>query len=421
MAPFDVVLQLGKFLGYMVYLLVGVAFGAVLEMSGFGDSRKLSAQFYFRDMTVLKVMFTAIVVAMALIFAFSSLGWLEFNRLYVNPTYLLPGIIGGFIMGFGFIIGGFCPGTSMVAVATMKLDGIFFFLGLLTGVFFFGESVSLFVNFHNSNYLGRFILPELFGVSTGLVVFLVVLMALAMFYWAEIAEAFFGRKIPFKKIKKLPDNRAKIFASAGLVFLALFVMFSGQPTAGDKWERLAQTEAVKLQNREVYIHPAELLEAMNDPTLYTRLLDFRTETDYNLFHLENARRVTFDQLQQDIDFFKEMINLPDNTVVVAISNDEAGAARAYKLLRGLGVLNVYILEGGINNWLHFFPPDPTFARELETAPPAGQEKLAYLFSRAVGENVRAANPGIETIKENNIEFNRKIKVQKKKLLSGGCG
>ena len=421
MAPFDVVSQLGKFLGYMVYLLVGVAFGAVLEMSGFGDSRKLSAQFYFRDMTVLKVMFTAIVVAMALIFAFSSLGWLEFGRLYVNPTYVLPGIVGGFIMGFGFIIGGFCPGTSMVAVATLKLDGIFFFLGLLTGVFFFGETVFLFVNFHNSNYLGRFILPELFGVGTGLVVFLVVLMALAMFYWAEIAEAFFGRKIPFKKIKKLPDNRAKIFASAGLVFLALFVMFSGQPTAGDKWERLAQKEAKKLQDREVYIHPAELLEAMNDPTLYTRLVDFRTETDYNLFHLENARRVTFDQLSQDIDFFKEMINLPDNTVVVAISNDEAGATRAYKLLRGLGVLNVYILEGGINNWLHFFPVGTTFARELETALPAGQEKLAYLFSHAVGENVWAANPGPETIKENRIEFNRKIKVQKKKLLSGGCG
>ena len=124
-----------------------MGFGAVLEMSGFGDSRKLAAQFYFKEMTVLKVMFTGIIVACVLIFLSSSLGLLNYDRIWVNPTYLWPEIVGGLIMGVGFIIGGFCPGTSLVAAATLKLDGIFFVLGGLFGVWAFGESVGSFEDF----------------------------------------------------------------------------------------------------------------------------------------------------------------------------------------------------------------------------------------------------------------------------------
>jgi hypothetical protein len=92
---------------YLVYLLIGFAFGYVLEMAGFGTSRKLANQFYFRDMTVLKVMFGAIITAMLLLFSATALGLLDYNLIWVNPTYLWPGIVGGLIMGFGFIIGGF--------------------------------------------------------------------------------------------------------------------------------------------------------------------------------------------------------------------------------------------------------------------------------------------------------------------------
>jgi hypothetical protein len=107
MAPFE----LGGFLGgvgvYLVYLLIGIGFGATLEMAGFADSRRLAAQFYFKDLTVLKVMFTAIVVAMVLVFLASALQLLDYNLIWVNPTFLIPGIVGGLIMGVGFIIGGY--------------------------------------------------------------------------------------------------------------------------------------------------------------------------------------------------------------------------------------------------------------------------------------------------------------------------
>ena len=70
MAPFplNLVELLGKYGAYVVFLLIGFGFGFVLESSGFGNSKKLAAQFYFRDLTVLKVMFGAIITAMVGIF-----------------------------------------------------------------------------------------------------------------------------------------------------------------------------------------------------------------------------------------------------------------------------------------------------------------------------------------------------------------
>ncbi len=423
MAPFDVIASLGKFLGYLVFLLVGLGFGAALEMSGFGDSRKLAAQFYLKDMTVLKVMFTAIIVAMTLIFGASAIGILDFNRIFVTETYLLPGIIGGLIMGVGFIVGGFCPGTSIVALATFKIDGFFFAGGVAFGVFLFGESVSIFQGFHNSTFMGRYILPEWLGLPTGVVVLLVVFMALMMFYGAELSERFFGAKIPWKEIKKGPENRTKMVASALLVFVAMVVMFAGQPTAMEKWQQIEAQEMPKLTNRDVYIHPGEVLEIMNDHMLYSTLLDVRNETDFNLFHLENARRVTFDKVH-DMTFIKDLVNAPNNTVVVLMSNDEADATEMYKLLRGLGVLNIYILEGGINRWLEVFPlhHQVAEAKPAIKSKTAKSESLNYTFTKAIGASTHEANPGTSTdLAKRGITFTKKVKIQKKKVMSGGCG
>ena len=194
--PLPLTEVLGHYGSYVVYLLIGMSFGFVLELAGFGNSRKLAAQFYFQDMTVLKVMFGAIIVAMVLIFFSTAVGLLDYNLLWVNPTYLWPGIVGGLIMGAGFIIGGFCPGTSLVAAATLKKDGIFFVLGVMFGIFLFGETIDRFAIFWNSSYMGRFTLPELFGLPTGVVVVGVVVMALVMFWGAEKLEQRFGDTDP---------------------------------------------------------------------------------------------------------------------------------------------------------------------------------------------------------------------------------
>ena len=87
--------------------VVGIGFGFFLEKAGFGSARKLSAQFYFRDFAVLKVMFTAIVVAGLGFWWLVRLGLLDLNYTYINPTFYIPQIVGGLILGVGFVIGGY--------------------------------------------------------------------------------------------------------------------------------------------------------------------------------------------------------------------------------------------------------------------------------------------------------------------------
>ncbi len=181
MAPLDLTAMFGVTGSYLVYIGIGFCFGFILESSGFGDSRRLAAQFYFSELRVLKVMFTAIMVAMLLVFWAAALGLLDYEELMVKETWLWPGIVGGLIMGVGFILGGYCPGTSLVSAATLKIDGMFFLLGLIVGVIAFGETVGYIYEFWNSGYMGRFTLPELLGLETGVVVLLVVCMAIAMF------------------------------------------------------------------------------------------------------------------------------------------------------------------------------------------------------------------------------------------------
>ncbi|MEN8762801.1 MAG: YeeE/YedE thiosulfate transporter family protein [Thiogranum sp.] len=194
MAPYDLVASFGVTGSYLVYLAIGFAFGFILESSGFGDSRRLAGQFYFSELAVVKVMFTAIVVAMILVFWSTALGLLDYNEIWVPPTYLWPGIAGGVIMGIGFILGGYCPGTSLVSVVTLKIDGMFFLLGIIAGVIFFGETVSFINTFWNSGYLGFFTLPELLHVETGVVVVLVVCLALAMFLgFGWLRSAIYGK------------------------------------------------------------------------------------------------------------------------------------------------------------------------------------------------------------------------------------
>lgn len=168
--------------------VIGIAFGIALERGGFGQATILASQFYFTNMRVLKVMFTAIVTAMLGIYYLSVIGFLDLSLIYLTQTNVLPMAIGGLVAGIGFVIGGYCPGTSMVAVATGKIDAVVYVLGMIFGVFVFGEMFPTVESFFNSTAMGSITLPQYFKMSYGLIVFLVVVMALAAFAAAEWGE-----------------------------------------------------------------------------------------------------------------------------------------------------------------------------------------------------------------------------------------
>lgn len=405
--PLPLTEMFGHYGAYVVYFIIGISFGAVLEMAGFGNSNKLAAQFYFKDMTVIKVMFGAIVVAMVLVFGATAIGLLDYNLLWVNPTYLWPGIVGGLIMGAGFIIGGFCPGTSLVAMATLKKDGIFFVLGVLAGIFVFGETIDNFAVFWNSSYMGRFTLPELFGLPTGVVVVAVVLMALVVFWGSEKLEQHFGGKDP----SKAPKWR---YAAAGtLVAGAFAVMLIGQPTIADRWASIADEKNIVLDERQVQIHPGELLDSLHDTQLKVIMLDVRDEVDYNLFHILDSKHVPIDELPAMIE---ELHLEPANALFVAISNDEEKATEAWKILQAESVPNAYVLEGGVNNWLATFGEDD-LTKNFNVG--AGNDELCYIFDSAVGSRYAAAEPDPHA---HELEYMPKIVMELKRApTSGGCG
>jgi rhodanese-related sulfurtransferase len=407
--PLPLVDLLGQYGSFFIYLLVGVAFGATLEMAGFGNSKKLAAQFYLKDLTVFKVMFTAIIVACVLIFLSSSIGLLDYNLIWVPPTYLWPGIAGGLIMGVGFIVGGFCPGTSLVAMATGKVDGAFFILGALTGIFLFGETISSYAVFFESSYMGRFTLPELFGVSYGVVVVAVVVMALFMFWGGEKVEAAMGGETATKA------PRWAVPAGGGLVALAVLTLVLGQPSNADRWEMIEAEQLALLDGREVQVSPAELLSVIHDSRIKTVMLDVRDERHYNQFHIHGARRLAQDELIGTAR--DELMFEGANTVFVAMGNDESAATEAWKMLKAESLPNVYILEGGVNNWIRTYGKEDFVQENLLRN--RDNDQPAFRFDAALGARHPAAEPNPYA---HEVEFEPKVKLELKRApTSGGCG
>ncbi len=169
----------------MIAVAIGIAFGWFLERAGLGNARKLAGQFYLSDLTVFKVMFSAIVTAMLGAFWLARLGVIDLANVYVPETYLLPQLAGGLLFGAGFVIAGLCPGTSCVAAATGRGDGALVVAGMWCGVLVTGLAFAPLRDFYESSARGALTLPRALGVPYGMVVCAVVAMALAAFAAAE--------------------------------------------------------------------------------------------------------------------------------------------------------------------------------------------------------------------------------------------
>ena len=165
--PLSSTIEFSQASSLAIALLLGVGFGFCLERAGFGSARKLTAVFYLHDMAVVKVMFTAIVTAMVGLFALSALGLLDLAELYVEPTNLAAQAIGGLVFGAGFMIGGYCPGTSIAAIATGRKDGIMFALGMLAGVTAYAELTPGIETWIAETAQGEMTLPSLTGIGMG--------------------------------------------------------------------------------------------------------------------------------------------------------------------------------------------------------------------------------------------------------------
>jgi rhodanese-related sulfurtransferase len=228
-----------------------------------------------------------------------------------------------------------------------------------------------------------------------------------MFWGGEQLERIFGGSDP----KAAP--RWRYAAAAGTVVLAYGVLAIGQPTAADLWARIADQKEAELAERQVQVHPGEVLDLTYDSAVRVELLDVRTETDYNYFHIIDAQHVPLTEVDEVVP---DLQAKPDNTVFVVMSNDELAATEAWKTLISHSVPNVYILGGGVNTWVDTFDAQ---ALRAESAASVEDDTLDHLFDAALGSRHPAAKPNPHAYE---LEYEPKVELQiQRGPIGSGCG
>ncbi len=337
-------------LGLVFAVFSGFGFGFVLERAGFGRAQKLVGQFYGYDMSVFKVMFSAVVTAMLVIVVASVLGLTDFKLIAdhaTSSTLLLPMFAGGMLLGMGFIMSGYCPGTSYVAMASGKIDGLFTVIGTMIGLVIWSELEwrPAIAKFHNSTDLGNYYLWELFHLPAksgpAIVAVAVAAMAIGCFIGAEkIEKTLASRADPLAVAT--PGGRPRRFVFAGFAAAALAGL------AG-----LALPSGTQARTREpAVIGQLDLARRVFDEPWKLRIIDLRPMKDCAAKRIPGAECVPSDKLAG--------LNLTDanpaRDLVLVGENDLAQVPLPAAAYPG----RVYSLAGGWKGWEVFAlaPPAP---------------------------------------------------------------
>jgi rhodanese-related sulfurtransferase len=332
---------IGNELNLVVALFIGVAFGFILEQAGFSTSKKLVGLFYGYDFTVLRVFFTAGVTAMVGVIALNHFGLLDMSLVYINPTFLKSAIIGGLIMGLGFVVGGFCPGTSVCAAAIGKIDAMIFVGGSFLGVMIFAEGFPLFENLYKSDAWGNVTIFNVLGISQSLFAFLLTLMAVGAFWGTTyIEKRTNGESNPeFKPVKLY----------YGLTVIAVIIAISAFALPDRKSNLLSKA------NEDNYVNYYEVKKMTSDELAFRimdndksiQIFDFRQKKDFDTISLPNSKNYSPENLfEKNVD---KLLSVKGKKNVF-IADDEQTEKRAYMIASKLGYTDLYVLEGGFEKF-----------------------------------------------------------------------
>lgn len=365
--PFESLVGSHRELGLVVAVLIGFGFGFVLERAGFGRAQKLVAQFYGNDMAVLKVMFGAVVTAMLGMVVLSGLGLVDLRAVAntaTSATFLWPAIVGGFLVGAGFVISGYCPGTSVVAAMSGKLDGIAVVVGVVVGTLVYGEllSVKAIADFTDSGYLGQIYLYDLLKLPPAVIALFVAAVAVGAFLGAEKLERLIAKDAA-------PASPA---APKRLVFagLAAFAVVGAATLA------LPRSTAATPAGPET-ISPGDLARRVLDEPWNVRVLDVRPLDACAKRRVPGAECAPLDTLR---NLYLADVSAARDLVVVG-EGDLAQLPAEIRDYRG----KAFALAGGFEGWrVYALAPAPALA------PDAGpQEREEYRLR----SGIRAALTG----------------------------
>lgn len=384
-------------LNFVVAIFIGIAFGYILEQAGFSTSKKLVGLFYGYDFTVLRVFFTAGITAMIGVIAFAHFGILDISLIYINPTFLYSALVGGLIMGLGFVIGGFCPGTSVCAAAIGKIDAIIFVVGSFIGVWLFAEAYPVLEGLYLAENWGNITMYEVLGTSQAMFAFLLTVMAVGAFIAVRFVEA----KVTGKPNEDVPVKKY-FYAFVSIMFLfglTAFMLPVKKEVVLSKVEDEKFLNSVEIKK----ITSDELAFRLMDKDVRINILDFRTPEQFNKTKLPQSFNMTIDEL-----FTKDGGKMLDvrNNINVFIAENELDAKKAAVIATELGHSNIRVLEGGMNKFYSEII-NPSFPLTTSTR----QEESTVRFKKKASIVI----PEL-------IEKNKNVVVVKKesKRVIGGC-
>ncbi len=330
--------ELNSHIGFVLALVIGFFFGWFLEKAGFGSSRKLTGIFYFRDMAVLKVMFTAVVTALVGYRYLLAMGWIQQDAMYMLDTYWGAQVVGGLLFGVGFVMGGWCPGTAFVGLASAKWDALVFLVGAVIGSILFNEMFVLVQPLFEGSHAGVLFLPESLRISWRLFPLLFCLIAVGAFAGSTWLERKFGQVGDGDAKPDRRNRRAAVIlllAAAVLLFVPIRVSDEGRATDGMPNVLAEVADAVD------HIEPEELADRLMAGGSDLLVIDIRAPEDFAKFHIRGSVNVPLSQLQTSASSF------PGDRMIVFYSNGTTHAAQAWLMMRQWGWTDVLVLTDGL--------------------------------------------------------------------------
>jgi len=164
-------------------LMAGILFGFILQRAHVIRYDKQLGALLLKDMTIIKFMFTAILVGMVGIYLLGDLSLLD---VYGRPLIIGGVILGGSLFGIGWSMLGYCPGTSWGALGEGRLDALIGILGMFTGAALYAEAYPFFEN----NVLtwgkyGNITISDALGINHWFIIIAIIILVLILFRWLE--------------------------------------------------------------------------------------------------------------------------------------------------------------------------------------------------------------------------------------------
>jgi len=362
--------------GLITAIVLGFLFGFSLERGGFGSARKLAAQFYLYDMAVFKVMFTAIIVAMVGLYTLVGLGLLDMARLWVNPTFVWAQLLGGFLLGVGFIMSGLCPGTSVVSAASGRWDAVVTFLGIFVGTAVFAvaaDVIPALESLYAAGSMGESFLPTLLGVPPLVFALAVVAVAAAGFVGAEKVERIFRERHGMVDLTP-PDRPAMKLRVAGAVALVALLGLGIRPSAAP----LPPVHVAAMA-------PLSLAEALIARRPGLMVLDVRAGAEGAQTRIPGSYPAPTSEAAQAL-----VATAPEGATVVLV--DEFGALKQVPLGWRRNVRYAYLQDGFLGWELRVLTPMPTGDTQAEMELAARQGQISAFFSGAAVQATSVAAP-----------------------------